>query len=127
MGGSRVTARRSRTFGMSRPHPDCEPQHHCRGCGKPVLCGEDIVVPWRSGRRYVVRHADCDGPTGWRRVYHCSTACYWRQLRARRREERSRSVICESCGGTFQAPRRGARYCSGSCRQDAYRRRREAA
>ena len=109
------------------PHPDCEPQHHCRGCGKPVLCGEDIVVPWRSGRRYVVRHADRDGPTGWRRVYHCSTACYWRQLRARRREERSRSVICESCGGTFQAPRRGARYCSGSCRQDAYRRRREAA
>ena len=82
------------------------------------------MVQWRSPP-YVVRHADCDGPTGSHRVYHCSTACYWRQLRARRREERTRTVICEACGGKFQTPRRDARYCCAACRQDAYRRRKE--
>jgi hypothetical protein len=106
------------------PHPNCEPQHHCYKCGKPVLCGEDIVVPWRSWTRYKPRHADCDGMTGWRRIYHCSKACYWRQLRARRKAEREPiAVICEACGGRFEPPRRGARYCSSACRQDAYRQR----
>jgi hypothetical protein len=84
------------------------------------------VTPWRS-KRYVARHANCAGPTGWHRVYHCSTACYLRQLRARHRKERMRDVICGSCGGKFQTLRRDARYCSGACRQDAYRRRKEKA
>jgi hypothetical protein len=49
-------------------------------------------------------------------------ACYWRQLRARRREERMlRKVTCEGCGGTFQPSRSDALYCSPACRQAAYR------
>jgi len=70
-------------------------------------------------------HPGC-GPTGRRLIYYCSTACYRRRLRARRREERTREVICDGCGGVFQSTRRDARYCSGGCRQDAYRRRLEA-
>ena len=31
-----------------------------------------------------------------------STTCYWRQLRARRRLERMRDVICRSCCGDVQ-------------------------
>jgi hypothetical protein len=114
-----VTPMRSRTS----IHPDCNPHQHCCRCGKLILCGEDIIIPWRGGRR-VFWHPGC-GPTGWPRIYHCSTACYWRQLRARRREERTREVICESCGGKFQTLRHDARYCSSACRQDAYRQRKE--
>ena len=119
-----VTDMRSTT---SFQHRDCHPGLHCSVCRETILCGDDIVVvvPWRSptGRPYRVRHVDCSGMTGWHRVYHCSTACYWRQLRARRREERTREVICKSCGGKFQTLRHDARYCSSACRQDAYRQR----
>jgi hypothetical protein len=60
---------------------------HCLVCRELILCGDDIVVPWRSptGRPYRVRHVGCPGMTGWHRVYHCLKACYCRQLRARRR------------------------------------------
>ncbi len=97
-------------------------------CGKPLVCGELVIVPWRTDRPNVgTCHPGCAPKTGWRRIYHCSTACYWRQYRARRKEERTRKVICKSCGGAFLTTRRDARYCSGACRQDGYRLRKENA
>jgi hypothetical protein len=110
------------------PRPNCKPRHHCHVCGKPIVCGDNVVVPYHaSSPRYRARHAECSGDTGWHRVYHCSTACYWRQLRARRRKERMRTIACKACGGTFQTLHRDARFCSKACRQYAYRRRKAVA
>ncbi len=70
-------------------------------------------------------HPGC-GPTGRHFSYHCSKACYWRQLRARRRTERDK-VACAACGEMFVPKRADARYCSHACRQSAYRKRHEHA
>jgi hypothetical protein len=87
------------------------------------VCGDEYRVPYHDNSpRYKAWHLDCGG-TGFYRVYYCTQACYRRQLRARHRAERERTVICRSCGGAFGSTRRDARYCSGACRQDAYRQR----
>jgi hypothetical protein len=108
---------------MSGDHPDCRPNAQCIVCRQPIRCGDAIVTPWRRRPGSGDRHRDCPGKTGWFRIYHCSTACYWRQLRAQRRQERMRTVVCQSCGGEFQALRREARTCSPACRQETYRQR----
>ena len=128
---SHVTGKRLWTSGsqepvttMLEPHPACRPLEghaHCCKCGKPFVCGEEYRIPWRNRGRYRAWHPGC-GPTGWWRIYHCSTACYWRQLRALRRAEREQ-IACEVCGETFVPTRSDARYCSNTCRQAAYRRR----
>ncbi len=52
----------------------------------------------------------------------CSARCY---QRARRRQARGVvKKVCEVCGSTFHPARHYARYCSGACRQRAYRERR---
>jgi hypothetical protein len=111
----------------------CKPRQ-CSGCGKPIHCGDTMIIPHTN--EYVHNHRNrawhpkrpdgtrC-GPVGRLATYHCSQACYWRKLRARRREERARDIICRSCGGIFRSMRRDAHYCSGACRQDAYRMRKE--
>jgi hypothetical protein len=110
----------------STEHPACRPLDEracCRCCGKPFVCGEEIIVAWRNPGRYRAWHPGCSQTTGWWRIYHCSQACYRRQLRARRRAERAK-VACKVCRVKFVPTRSDARYCSNACRQAAHRKRR---
>jgi hypothetical protein len=49
----------------------------------------------------------------------CSSRCYQRQLRARKRA--SARATCSTCGLGFVPKRKDARFCSDACRQRAYR------
>jgi hypothetical protein len=79
------------------------------------------AVRWRKcpwcRRRWI-------NPRGWampgREAFCCDTC----RKAAKRDSGRPTFARCEGCGGTFEAKRRDARYCSGSCRQRAYRERR---
>ena len=53
----------------------------------------------------------------------CSTRCY---QRAWRRSRRVKQRTCEVCQTTFSTARTDARFCSGVCRQWAFRLRRRA-
>jgi predicted nucleic acid-binding Zn ribbon protein len=55
----------------------------------------------------------------------CSSACYQRELRRRRRARRRQ--ICAGCGAEFVPGRRDAVFCSNACKQRAYRVRKAAA
>jgi hypothetical protein len=67
-------------------------QRTCYGCGAPLLI-----------------------PPYWGDV--CSTRCYQRFRRQRKRELRR----CTACKGAFKPARKDALYCSPKCRQSAYR------
>jgi hypothetical protein len=97
-------------------------------CGKPIRCGEPCITATYSRDRVgKCRHPECKG-TGYRKdlyyawdlIYYHDTACYWRQLRARRKAARAAN-ICESCGERFRPTRSDALYCSGACRARAHR------
>lgn len=65
------------------------------------------------------------------RRYHCCRRCEISDTnarvneaaRARRAEARGPSRQCDVCGEVFEPKRADARFCSGPCRQKAYRRR----
>lgn len=73
---------------------------------------------------------------GWKqpRFYYCSYHCQRRgestrqsvQVSERRAAARGPSRECPVCHEPFETTRQHARYCSGVCRQRAYRRRKEA-
>jgi hypothetical protein len=54
--------------------------------------------------------------------YYCSTECEHEAWKARRRVEHQPRQ-CDRCGETFTPTRADARYCTGACRQAAYRER----
>jgi hypothetical protein len=95
---------------------------------------EACVSKWHpSWLQYRREPVECPGGCGalvswwgWERVAACSRRCTDRvQLASRRVRHDERE--CEQCGETFTATRRDARYCSGACRQRAYRARRSSA
>ena len=67
----------------------------CKGCGLPML-----VPEWMRSERT------------------CSTRCAQRELRFRRRHKKR---MCGTCGLRFETTRIDAKFCSGACRQMAYR------
>jgi hypothetical protein len=69
----------------------------CIGCGQKMLVAPSCVT----------------------RV--CSSRCYQRNLRARHRAEALNS--CLTCGSNFAPKWKDALYCSGACKQSAFRRR----
>jgi hypothetical protein len=83
----------------------------CEGCGRPV----HHVPSWCNPYAPPPRHA------------LCSRACRRRQqsavARARRAKARSATRACACCGEHFESKRADAVFCSGACRQKAYRRR----
>jgi hypothetical protein len=78
------------------------PRRPCEGCGRRVV--------------------DCCRSRS-RRITSC---CERRRRRAwnRRRITKRREVVCASCGQRFRPSRTDAWYCSGPCRQKAWRARR---
>ena len=80
----------------------------CHGCGCHLVYVGEVrgSYDWRSGN--------------WRSPAACCNACYRTALRKQRRIKRRE---CANCGCDFRSPRVDARFCSGACRQDAYRKR----
>ena len=78
----------------------------CEGCARVV---HNVI----DGRR--------------RRHTYCCEGCELRQrqalMRQRRAEARGATKVCACCGETFEPVRADAVFCSGVCRQKAYRRR----
>jgi hypothetical protein len=66
----------------------------CKGCGMPMLTREQ-----------------------WQGVT-CSERCAQRERRLRNRHK---SRVCVTCGLRFKTTRTDAKFCSGACRQKAYR------
>jgi hypothetical protein len=60
----------------------------------------------------------------WRHIKACSNICY---QRGRRKSQRFKQLVCETCKTAFQSSRKDAKFCSGACRQLTYRRRHFAA
>jgi hypothetical protein len=108
----------------------CEPVR-CVECGATIRCGDECKD--RNSRNgpygdYGFHPPDhrwlcnrCSGGGRWR-IYHCSSACYWRHRRAR-----LRAVVkprkCAACGKKFTPRRSDAKACSNACRQALFRRR----
>ncbi len=66
-------------------------------------CGRRLIVP----------------PDGRRKHACCSDRCLLAVKKAAR--HRVRSFTCDTCGAPFPPARTDSRYCSGACRQKAYR------
>ena len=80
--------------------------------GDCPVCGRSVVQPHLYG------------------AGTCSEECRHEQTLRRRREIREirrGKRTCETCGETFIPKRSDSRYCSGACRQKAYRERRTTA
>jgi hypothetical protein len=82
----------------------------CEGCGRPVHNPYDLV-----GRLHSFCSEICQ-----RKVLAAKAEAAAREKRA---EVRGPSRSCKGCGNTFTPTRNDAQFCSGSCRQRAYRRR----
>ena len=112
---------------------DPEREHfprYCRGCvaewhpswlksaKEPIPCAGGcgvLVTDWYEDR-FLGR-----GRGFARAVSTCSKHCGEQGYNARRRK--SAPTSCAGCGETFTPARSDARYCSGACRQRAYRQR----
>jgi hypothetical protein len=93
----------------------------CTKCGGAIHCGD---LCW--DQRGLQRRWRCNKPgcsSGRLLHFHCSTACYWRDRRARLRKS-PRPRKCASCRKPFTPQRADARTCSSRCRQALYRSRR---
>lgn len=84
-----------------------DPKEYQDGVTHCAYCGEEI-------------------PNAFRRKY-CSARCANDAYMERRRERQmaERSKVCPVCGCRFEAKRKDSVYCSDSCRQKAYRQRKE--
>lgn len=62
-----------------------------------------------------------------RRKYDDYNECsrYVHRANARKHREENRKTICSQCGKEFTPARAGARFCSGACKQKAYRERKQ--
>lgn len=118
----------------------------CSRCGRALRAGEPV---WRNGGRmptckgcmrwnrfaiYSTGPCDTCGRTvhfmqgrEWRRHYFCSQGCkllyQHAKARQRRAEARGATQVCVGCGEHFEPTRADSRFCSGACRQKAYRQR----
>lgn len=115
------------TSELRRGRPLCWP------CAVGHSCAQ-WLLPWRrygarlAGREqdeYMHRCRQCQrmfiGPIQRR---YCSYECGEATRAGRRDRTRDRTARpCDVCGDTFTPPRSDGRYCSGACRQRAYRRR----
>lgn len=110
-----------------------------------TVCGQCIAAASRTGlyqyRRFIVRASepcgccgrlvhDVAGYSAWPRYYCCENCRRKGESarkaalgRARRAEVRGPSRECGVCGEAFETKRANAQFCSGLCRQKAYRRR----
>jgi hypothetical protein len=70
----------------------------CKGCGLAMRAHWHLL--WRK------------------RELTCSGRCDQRMRRLRHREKKQ---TCATCGSEFKTTRAHARFCSGACRQKAYR------
>jgi len=75
-----------------------------------VGCGRSVYNRWNWKGQYAVRSNACEPAARAKRA---------RDLSAKRRE----GMTCEQCGKDFTPPRDDAKFCSSSCRQQAYRER----
>lgn len=80
--------------------PDLPLAHSCDACGRPIA-----FFYWHGLF-----------------VHVCSPTCQ-RARRNLRRRVTHEQTSCSTCGKTFTPTRRDARFCSGACRQKAYRQR----
>jgi hypothetical protein len=76
----------------------CQHQRDCLGCGMTMHCG------WNFASSF------------------CSARCQKRSRRQRRQQHRP-MMTCTVCKVQFKPKRTDAQFCSGACRQWAYRRR----
>jgi hypothetical protein len=130
-----------------RPSDICGPiQHgHCDGCGQKLSAAavmvtekwggavpvcEPCAASWGEDSAGPRRQIECPGcglmlsistARVWQHIKACSSICY---QRGRRKSQRFKQVICETCKTEFQSTRKDAQFCSGACRQWAYRLRR---
>lgn len=107
---------------------------------EPVTANESTTAHLNNRNAFVVRDAQCEGCGitrlgGWwvPRRHRGHTLCFACQhqrdnriQRERRRQARA-GKPCVACGQPFTPPRADGRYCSGACRQRAYRRRKAGA
>jgi len=84
----------------------------CPECGKWHL-------PFHTKCGRYRRCIECDAETLDFARDRC-LACYQR-LRRREKQKTRPMILCTSCNGHFRPKRSDARYCSGRCRQQAYR------
>lgn len=123
----RITNPGNSRTGPGRPRKAQAPQCDCgrqlqaiwdgwySTCLPEIVDGQTYSLCPACGRRL--------GRTNYWPATSCSPECRRELRNARRRVNRSETT-CEVCGDTFTPPRADARYCSGRCRQKAYRQRR---
>jgi len=131
--------------GCGRDFQPNEPVWRIRhNTGLGFFGGSTIIAPFcgqcaRRYRRHDCLSEPCEGcgravrNTEWgnRRHIYCSEACakgcevrrHSAIARDRRAEARGRTRICAECGETFEPARADTRFCSGVCKQRAYRKR----
>jgi hypothetical protein len=102
------------------PITDWLPVPICDFCLTPEEKAQDRVESLCSGCSRILSIPD--DLTCYKRWTYCSDRC---RRRAARQTQRQKHRTCETCGMTFQSPRRDARYCSSACRQWSFRRRRD--
>ena len=123
----------------------------CYRCGKPYGLGQAVVYgstwhPSCRGRRKITyclpcapTHRErwdypcqvCERPVHFvcarrrRRHVFCSAFCERQHYAKQQRDKRiaARQKHCATCGNGFEATRSDGEYCSGRCRQRAYRQR----
>ena len=86
----------------------CFEAEPCEHCGRLVYYTE-----WHLGRRRVFCCEKCP------KAHHSARLAA--RARQRRAEARGPSRPCAACGQNFEPSRAEARFCSGTCRQRAYR------
>lgn len=86
----------------------------CEACGRPVLALHPAF------KQTPPMYSDRSPP-----AVVCDDRCRHEAQLARQRERRAaeRRTDCAECGETFTPARSDAKYCSGACRQRAYRKR----
>jgi hypothetical protein len=89
--------------------PQWHPERSCDQCGRPVFFDVSRRIPL---------HAVCGDI--------CRSAVKLAQARARRARRFRPQATCSICGKLFRPIRTDARFCSGTCRQRAYRQRQHA-
>jgi hypothetical protein len=100
----------------------------CRLCFDCTPVGPDSALVTVEECETCERPMLIDAGWMWGRIFCCGR-CRRTAANARARERRrlGRIRLCEQCGEWFQGSRRDARFCSGACRQAAYRERHRAA
>ncbi len=85
-------------------------------------CGEPMKVPncWRPWPAETSRSIKAEGYIV--KAVCCSNRCHQRARRMKRQDDR-RGQRCAVCKETFEVKRTDRKYCSNTCRQWAYRRR----